>query len=101
MNASKIGNIFEGDILVVYIATLDRENKTREVLRADLIDFKGEMTITLNVTGNLVQQYKTKIVPGTSIIVLGFQVEHKITYECIDYDCILILKDSSTIETIP
>ena len=55
LNARKTVNTFEGDILVIYIATLDRENKTREVLRADLTDFKGEMTITLNVIGNLVQ----------------------------------------------
>ena len=46
LNARKERNTFEGDILVIYIATLDRENKMRKVLRADLIDFKGEMTIT-------------------------------------------------------
>ena len=101
LNARKIGNTFEGDILVVYIATLDRENKTREVLRADLTDFKGEMTITLNVTGNLVQEYKNKIVPGTSIIVSGFGIGHKTTFDRGDSEFILKLQDSSIIEIIP
>lgn len=101
LNARKEGNTFEGDILIVYIAILDRDNKTREVLRANLTDYKGEMTITLNVTGNLVQEYKNKIVPRTSIIVSGFQIGHKTTYDHRDFDCILMLQDSSTIETIP
>ena len=72
LNARKIGNTFEGDILIIYIATLDRENKMREVLHVDLTFFKGEMTITLNVIENLVQEYKNKIVPETSIIVSKF-----------------------------
>ena len=101
LNARKIGNTFEGDLLVVYITTLDRENKTWEVLHVDLTDFKGEMTITLNVTENLIQEYKNKIVPGTSIIVSRFQIGHKTTYDHRDFDCILMLQDSSTIETIP
>ena len=56
MNARKEENTFEGEILVIYIVTLDRDNKTREVLHADLTNFKGEMTITLNMIGNLIQE---------------------------------------------
>ncbi|XP_057822077.1 uncharacterized protein LOC131034564 [Cryptomeria japonica] len=101
LNARKAGNMFDGDVLVVYKATLDKVNKTREVLRADLTDLKAEMTITLNVPSNLVQQYENKIIPGSGISITGFQIAAKTDYDRGDCDCILILKESSMVETKP
>lgn len=63
LSARKVGNTFEGDVLIVYKATLDKVNKSREVLRVNLTDSKVEMTITVNATGELIQKYEDKIVP--------------------------------------
>ena len=46
---------------------LDKLRKTNEILRADLTDAKGELTITLNIHGNLIKQHEEKIVPGKAI----------------------------------
>lgn len=101
LNARKVGNIFEGYVLVVYKATLDQVNKSRLVLHADLTNSKAEMTIIVNVTGDLVEKYEEKIVPNSAITILGFDIAPKIDYDHRDCDCILILKDSTTIKTLP
>ncbi|XP_057852675.2 uncharacterized protein LOC131062948 [Cryptomeria japonica] len=101
LNARKAGNIFEGDVLIVYKATLDKVNKSRPVLLADLTDLKAEMTIIVNVTGDLVENYEEKIVPNSAICISGFDIAPKTDYDRGDSDCILILKDSTTIETMP
>ena len=101
LNAKRAGDTFQGDVLVVYKATLDKANKTWEMLRADLTDHKAEMTITLNVSGNLVYQHEPKIVPGSAISISDFQVAPRTDYDRGDCDCILILTDISTTENIP
>ena len=98
LNARKSGNTFEGNVLVVYKVVLDRSIGTREVLHADLTDCKGEMTIIVTVGSNLVQKYKNKIVVGTAIAITDFDIAPKTEYDRGDSDCILILKDSTTIE---
>lgn len=41
LNKRKTGKTFEGDVLVVYKYMLDKINKTREVLHADVTDSKA------------------------------------------------------------
>lgn len=101
MNARKAGNIFQGDVIVKYKAILDKTNKTREVLRADLTDTKGEMTITLNVTADLVAHYEDKIIPGSGLSISNFQIAPRTDYDRGDCDCILVLTKSSIVEIIP
>ena len=100
LNARRAGDTFQGDVLVVYKATLDKANKTREMLCANLIDHKAEMTITLNVSGNLVYQHEPKIVPGSAISILDFQVAPRTDYDRGDCDCILILTAISSTKNI-
>lgn len=90
-NGRKVGNSFQGDVLVVYKATLDRVNKICEVLCVNLMASKVEMTITLNVVGNLIQNFEEKIVVGSRMLIIGFQIVPKIYYDHGDSDCILIL----------
>ena len=100
LNERKIGNTFEGDVLVVYKSNLDKINKTREVLRADLTDHKVEMTITLTINGHLVYQYEDKIVAGMGVSIIDFEIAPKTNYDRGDCDCILQLKETSFVETI-
>ena len=101
LNERKTGKTFEGDVLVVYKYILDKINKTREVLRTDVIDSKAEMTVTVNVKDNLVQQYEDKLIAGMGVRISNFQLEAKSDFDCGDYYCIIVVKESTTIETIP
>ena len=101
LNARKIGNTFHGTVLVSYKVVLDKGTGMCEVLRADLTDCKGEMTITLTTTSHLLCKFEDKIIPGTIIAIKEFQVAPKIDFDCGDSDYILLLKDSIEIVTIP
>ena len=59
------------------------------------------MTITLNVTGNLVQQYENKTILGKGLVIKKIDITPKIEFDHGDCDCILILKYSTMLETIP
>lgn len=100
LNAKKSGNTFEGNVLVMYKVILDRSTRTREVLRVDLTDYKGKMTIIVTVGSNCVQKYENKIVAGIAIAITNFDIALKTKYDHGDSDCILTLKDSTTIEKI-
>ena len=58
------------------------------------------MTITLIVNGHLVNQYEDKIVPGMGVSITDFDIAPKIDYDRGDCDCILQLKETSSVETI-
>ena len=72
LNEIKNSKIFEGDVLVVYKYILDKINKRCEVLCADVIDIKVEMTVTINVKDNLVQQFEDKLIVGMDIHISNF-----------------------------
>jgi hypothetical protein len=98
LNAIKFGERFQGDLLVVYKETLDKVNRTCEVLHVDL---KDEMIIILNVSGNLVPQHEHKIIPRLGISITNFQIAPRADYDREDCDCILVLIEKITIESIP
>ena len=79
LNERKIGKIFEGDVLVLYKYVLDKVNKTREVLHADVTYIKVEMTITVNVKDNLVEQFKDKLIVGMGFTFLIFSWRQNLT----------------------
>ncbi|MCY6524748.1 hypothetical protein, partial [Actinobacillus pleuropneumoniae] len=81
LNSRKIGQLFLGDIMVVYSAFLDKANKSRQVLRADLTDAQGMMTITLSVPAHLVERHEHKILQGNSISITNFRILPKSVYD--------------------
>ena len=100
LNARMVGTTFEGDVLIVYKVNLGKIKKPCEVLRADLIDHKEEMTITLTVNNNLLQQHENKIVLGMGLSITSFEIAPRSKFDRGDYDCILLLIETSTIEII-
>ena len=70
------------------------------ILRADITDAKGDMIVTLNACGNLIDKYEEIITLGKSIRVINFKVAPKTNYDHGDCDCILIVDHHTTIEKI-
>ena len=97
----KAGNVFHGNIVAVYRTMLDKLRKTNEIFRADLTDSKGEMTITLNLRGNLVKEHEEKLVAGKAICVKDFKIAPKTDYDHCESECILVADQKTTIENIP
>ena len=97
----KAGNVFHGNIVAVYRTMLDKLRKTNEIFRADLTDSKGEMTITLNLRGNLVKEHEEKLVAGKAIYVKDFKIAPKTDYDHCESECILVADQQTTIENIP
>lgn len=67
--------------MFVYKYILDKINKTCEVLCADVANIKAEMTVTVNVKDNLVQQFEDKLIVGMAICISDFQLEPKSDYD--------------------
>ena len=100
LTSCKIGDSFDGVVIVKYKAMLDKLNMTNAVLQADITDAKGDMTVTLNARGNLIDKYEEIITLGKSIRVRNFKVAPKTNYDHGDCDCILIVDHHTTIENI-
>ncbi len=100
LTSCKVGNVFHGNVIVMYRTMLDRLHKTNEILRADLTDVKGELTITLNIRCNLIKRHEEKIVPGKAICIKDFKIVAKTDYDHFESECILLVDDHTTIENI-
>ena len=72
-----------------------------EILCADSTDCKGQMIVTVTISNNLLHKFEDKIMVGTIVAITRFQVAPKIDFDHVDSDCILLLKELSTIKTIP
>ena len=96
----KLGRIFHGDVLVIYKTIVDQIHDI-QLLRADLVDSKGNMAITLNVPHNLIPTAEQKLVVGQGICIKDFKVSPKTVYDHSDCNWILVLHEKSIIETIP
>ena len=80
---------------------LDKSRKTNEILQADLTDAKGEITITLNVRGDLINQHQQKLLLGKGVSITDFKIAAKTTYDHGDSECILVVDQQTSIENIP
>ncbi|XP_057870905.1 uncharacterized protein LOC131077428 [Cryptomeria japonica] len=98
----RVGYMFEGDILVVYRPAkyTNTQNKT-EILHVDLIDCKGQMTVTMNISNTLVDTFLPRLTIGSGICISNFTIKNKSQYERGDADCCIALTAKSTFETIP
>ena len=74
LNNRRTGQVFVGDIMVVYSTYLDKENKTRSIMHADMTDKEGMMKVTLTIPTQLVQKHAEKILSGNGISITNFNI---------------------------
>ena len=72
--------------MVIYRTYLDKVHKARQILRADLTDAEGIMTITLSIPTELIQEHEEKISPGKEISITNFKILPKTNYDRDDCD---------------
>jgi hypothetical protein len=87
--------------MVVYRTYLDKENKTRSIMHADMIDKEALMTVTLSIPTQLVQKHAENIFPSNAISITNFNIFPKIVYDCGDCDNIISLNETSIVEKTP
>jgi hypothetical protein len=90
--------VFVGDIMVIYSTYLDKENKSRSIMRVDLIDKEAMMTVTLTIPPQLVQKHAEKILSGNGISITSFNIFPKTVYDRGDCDRIIPLDETSIVE---
>jgi hypothetical protein len=89
LTSCKVGQVFDGNVVVTYTTILDKSHKSNELLRAYLTNAKGEMTITLIVHSNFIEQHQAKLIPGKSIRITNFKIAPKTNYDHGEVECIL------------
>ena len=74
--------------MVVYSTYLDKANKSRSIMHADMIDKEAMMTMTLTLTvpPQLVQKHGEKILSRNGISITNFNILPKTVYDCGDCD---------------
>jgi hypothetical protein len=87
--------------MVIYSTYLDKENKTRSIMRADMTNKEAMMTVTLTIHTQLVQKHAEKILLGNGISITNFNIFPKIAYDRGDFDRIISLNKTSIVEKIP
>jgi hypothetical protein len=92
--------LFIEDVMVVYITYLDKVNKSHKILRVDMTDENGMMTVTLIVPEHLIQRHEQKILPGSGISITNFKILPKTNYDRGDCDRIISLDEFSIVETL-
>jgi hypothetical protein len=87
--------------MVVYSTYLDKENKSRCIMHADMTDNEAMMTVTLTIPTQLVQKHAEKIFPGNGISITNFNILPKTVYDRGDCDRIILLNETSVVEKVP
>ena len=100
LNSYQTGQVFVGDIMVFYSTYLDKENKSRSIMRANMTDKEAMMIVTLTVPPQLVQKHAEKIFPHNGISITNFNILPKTVYDHGDCDQIISLNETSMVEKI-
>jgi hypothetical protein len=100
LNNCRTGKVFIRDIMVIYNTYLDKENKTRSIMCADMTDMEAMMKVTLTIPTQLVQRHAEKILPSNGISIKNFNILPKIVYDYGDCDRIISLNETSIVEKI-
>jgi hypothetical protein len=87
--------------MVVYNTYLDKENKTRHIVHADMTDNEAMMTVTLTIPAQFVQKHAEKIFPSNGISITNFNILPKTVYDRGDCDRIISLNETSVVEKVP
>lgn len=61
---------------------------------------KGELTITLNLCGNLINEHEQKGLLGRGICITNFIIGEKIMYDHCEFDYILLANKDTSIANI-
>jgi hypothetical protein len=101
LNNHRTGQMFIGDIMVVYSTYLDKENKSRCIMHTNMIDNEAMMTVTLTIPTQPVQKHAEKILPGNGISITNFNILPKMVYDRGDCDQIIFLNETSVVEKVP
>jgi hypothetical protein len=101
LNNCQTGQVFVRDIVVVYRTYLDKENKIRSIMHANMIDKDAMMTVTLIVPPQLVQKHVEKILSRNGISIKYFNIFPKTVYDRGDCDRIISLNKTRIVEKIP
>jgi hypothetical protein len=87
--------------MVIYSTYLDKVNKTRSIMHADMTDNEALMTVTLTIPTQLFQKHVEKILPCNGISITNFNRLPKTVYDRGDCDRIISLNETSIVEKIP
>ena len=101
LNFRQTGQLFIGDIMVMYNTYLDKENKSRCIMRAYMKNNESMMTVTLTIPTQLVQKHAKKILSGNGISIKNFNILPKTVYDCGDCDRIISLNETNIVEKVP
>ena len=101
LNNHRSGQVFIGDIMVVYNTYLDKANKSRSIMHADMTDKEAMMIVTLTIPRQLGQKHAEKILSGNGIPITNLNIFPKIVYDRGDCDRIILLNETIIVETIP
>jgi hypothetical protein len=100
LNNCQTRQVFVGDIMVVYITYLDKENKSRSIMHANMTEKDTMMTVTLTVPPQLVQKHAKNILLCNGVSITYFNILPKTVYDCGDCDQIISLNEKSIVEKI-
>jgi len=87
--------------MVVYTIYLDKANKSRYIMRADMTDKDAMMIMTLTIPPQLVQKHVEKIFLHNGISITNLKILPKTVYDRGDCDQIILLNEISIVEKIP
>jgi hypothetical protein len=100
LNSHQTGQVFVGDIMVVYSTYLDKANKSRSIMHVDMTDKDAMMIVTLTIPPQLVHKHAEKILPRNGISITNFNILAKTVYDRGDCDRIISLNETSIVEKI-
>jgi hypothetical protein len=86
--------------MVFYNTYLDKMNKSRKILRADMTYSNGTMTSTLTIPALLIEIHEKNIVPVAEISITNFKILPKNGYDCGDCNHVISILESSVMETM-
>jgi hypothetical protein len=98
LNSHRTGQLLIGDIMVVYSTYLDKANKIRCIMHANMTNNEAMITVTLTIPTQLVQKHAKKILPGNGISITNFNILLKIVYDHGDCDQIILFNETSVVE---
>jgi hypothetical protein len=100
LNNHQTKQLFIGDIMVIYRTYLDKENKSRSIMCADMTNKEAMMIVTLIVPPQHVQKHAENIFLHNGISITNFNIFPKIVYDRGYCDRVISLNETSIVEKI-